>query len=207
MEDDLGRTRDGRNPYERVHEPCVRVFTPPGPGVHPSLSGHRILGVVSRFTVELRPAAHRHRGGTETPDRHGIWGRFRRWREVGEFRELGGALRGSQAVLGRWRADVAIGPLLPSPCSPLVSLVIALHNLTGGVCAHARCVNRHPKTARIASVRQARPRGGRRMAPPDSFRGRALTIGGGDVKALRRLGSPAAGGFSLGESRREACLA
>ena len=23
-----GRTRDGRNPYERVHGPCVRVFTP-----------------------------------------------------------------------------------------------------------------------------------------------------------------------------------
>ena len=24
----MGRTRDGRNPYERVHEPCVRVFAP-----------------------------------------------------------------------------------------------------------------------------------------------------------------------------------
>ena len=45
----MGRTRDGRKSYGRVHEPCVRVFTPPGPGVHPSLSGHRILGVVSRF--------------------------------------------------------------------------------------------------------------------------------------------------------------
>ena len=39
-------------------------------------------------------------------DGRGIWGRFRRWREAGKLRELGGALRGSQAVLGRWREEV-----------------------------------------------------------------------------------------------------
>ena len=80
----------------------------------------------------------------------------RRDRDAGPARDLG-ALSALARGGGAPRA-VAIGPLLPSPCSPLVSLVIALHNLTGGVCAHARCVNRHPKTARIASVRQARPR-------------------------------------------------
>ena len=39
-------------------------------------------------------------------DGRGIWGRLRRWRQAVAFREFGGALRGSQAVLGRWRADL-----------------------------------------------------------------------------------------------------
>ena len=35
-----------------------------------------------------------------------VLGRWRRWREVGELRELGGALQGSAKVLGRWREEL-----------------------------------------------------------------------------------------------------
>ena len=36
----------------------------------------------------------------------GLGGRLRRWRESGTIRELAGVVRGSQAVLGRWDAEL-----------------------------------------------------------------------------------------------------
>ena len=39
-------------------------------------------------------------------DGRGVWGRLRRWRQSGEIRELAGVVRGSQAVLGRWDAEL-----------------------------------------------------------------------------------------------------